>query len=121
MNPPSIIPTSRIQKFEKDLKSRVALRFRMEEGAYDQIDELVWDMLRVVAEESANDGGDSKAIQPKEVDSLFSEIKSLPGMDVIQNQRALTHDREYYRLPESSPKRTKVNPLLLSDVYSNAP
>ena len=40
-------------------------------------------MLNVIAKESANDGGDSKAIQPKEVDSLFSEIKSLPGMDVM--------------------------------------
>lgn len=40
-------------------------------------------MLNTVAEESTNDGGDSKAIQPKEVDSLFSEIRSLPGMDAV--------------------------------------
>ena len=113
------LPSERIRRFEKDLKSRTKIRFHLEVDAVSSVKRLSYSLLDALVQEllekeeiaSPTRNGKKHKVSVFQVEQVLGGVKSLPGfMDVPKA-------RNYESVSPSQQKgeERRWNPLLYRD------
>ncbi|KAK8823305.1 hypothetical protein WA577_002226 [Blastocystis sp. JDR] len=112
------MPLGRVRRFEKDLKSRTAVRFHLEDDAEQELGALVHGLLRLVVESIRENEVEASNPSPKKrkrVVSVFDVERALGSCKQLPGWNAVCHSRNYETIRSHNSKPKDVNPLLWKD------